>query len=299
MPVSLGLAQGQSGTNGFTPRPLRARLLRKCPPKRHIARLSGRSHSVSDRTGPDGSQAMVYALTHEHTHAYIRHGQGNASQHKQMHTHTRTCTRTRTRARAHTQRCTETPKCAGRTHTTPSELTTKLPQPCLGCRPCLVSNHQDLHQPSSTGSRGATGPTGAAAGTAGVAGVVGRCGRRAGPEGQIASAPRLARSRLSRRHRRSGLGRAEGGSGRHRLASASAPAVGLAAETNRQGLDKAAAYKLFLVAVVRNETLLKRDGHQKGRLHREGNPYSPPPLLAPCRSEGGRRRTQLRTRMCA
>ena len=215
------------------------------------------------------------------------------------HTHTRTCTRTRTRARTHTQRCTETPKCAGRTHTTPSELTRKLPQPCLGCRPCLFSNHQDLHQPSSTGSRGATGPTGAAAGTAGVAGVVGRCGRRAGPERQIASAPRLARSRLSRRHRRSGLGRAEGGSGRHQLASASAPAVGLAAETNRQGLGKAAAYKLFLVAVVRNETLLKRDGHQKGRLHREGNPYSPPPLLAPCRSEGGRRRTQLRTRMCA
>jgi hypothetical protein len=94
-PLRLGLAQGQSGTNGFTPRPLRARLLRKCPPKRHIARLSGRSHSVSDRTGPDGSQAMVYALTHEHTHAYIRHG------HARMQANTNKCTHTHTHMHAH------------------------------------------------------------------------------------------------------------------------------------------------------------------------------------------------------
>ena len=65
------------------------------PPERQVAQCERQ-----DRT--DGSQAMVYALTHEHKHAYIRHGQGNTSQHKQMHTHTHAHARARARARAHT-----------------------------------------------------------------------------------------------------------------------------------------------------------------------------------------------------
>ena len=38
---------------------------------------------------------------------------------------------------------------------------------------------------------------------------------------------------------------------------------------------------------MRYEALLKRYGHQKGRVHGERQPYSTPPLLAPCRSESG------------